>query len=1074
MRPRTARARAHHPARHVARPTALLLALVRRARWLWLDGFEARWTALRERVRAWRAARWAAVAERPQFETLEPKLLLSADLMPLDHAVPQSVVRQIEVATPSSALETANMERAMAVASVAPTVTVTGPGTGALVAQGGGYLLQLSGTTAATGVSLGSANQVLLTGITANSAVGTLNLANADLQGQASFAAGVAGLTLGQVRQSTVSVVGGTDFVFKAGAISDSRVSAPTANVATSVASWTGSSRLESAGLKTLTVTGDMTAEVFLSGMSTGYTLGAVQVGSAIGGGLWSIHGRANSISAGSTAAAWRMNISSTLVQLVVKGDASGDIALAGLQLLQVGGSVRGLHLLVGANLGDDAALGGSGANADSFQAGTLARLRIGGDLIDSSIFISVDPVNGVFGDGNDRQLGKAVQRLQEVTVGGQLLGSSRVIAPMFPTTVKVGGVNVDPATLPQFGSVPPDTVAPVLVSFGLDPSSDTGVVGDNRTTANIVALVGITEAGAALSLRRSGSSTVVASTTAGTDGSFHFSGLALALGANGFDLSVADAARNTTSGSLSITREVPPDTLAPTLIAALVNDTGVNGNDGVTSDPRIGGIATDDVGVVLLQAALDVSGSAVFSDVTASLGTGGTFTLSAAQLATLAGGTLAQGAHTLRLRASDAAGNPTTVDVAFTLDTQAPAIAAFVLAAGSDTGTLGDNTTSANPVALSGTAEAGASLVLRAAGSAGVLGTATAAVDGSYNFAGIALTLGANAFELTATDRAGNTALAALTVTRQAAGATDTTPPTLSAALVNDTGMSSSDGLTNDPMIAGQALDDTAAMRLLAALDGGGSPTFVDLSTRLQADGRFTINKAALDALAGGTLGNGAHTLRLVAQDAAGNSSSPLDVVFTFDNQAPTGASFGIASVDALAGNDAQTGAGVVTLQGTAEAGATVTLVSQGLLSTASGAGSFQLPNVALATGDNSITLTVTDAAGNSQTVTRTLTRVQTTQSDAVLDWVSIALNSIQLDVTDPPIATRVLALQSIAVYDALAAIQGTPAFLVQQSISGSVDAQAAAAEAAYRVLYQLSPAQRAALDAKLVTSLS
>ena len=408
MRPRTTHA--HRPARRVARPGALLLALVRRARWLWLGWFEARWTALRERAHAWRAARRATPAERPQFETLEPKLLLSADLMPLDQAVPQTVVRQIEVATPTRALETANMMRAMAVASVAPTVAVTGPGTGALVAQGGGYLLQLSGTTAATGVSLSSATQVLLTGITANSAVGTLNLANADLQGSASFAAGVAGLTLGQVRQSTLSVAGGTDFVFKAGAVSDSRVSAPSANVAATVASWTGSSRLEGAGLKTLAVTGDMTADVFLSGMSTGYTLGAVQAGGAIGGGLWSIHGRANSISAGNTAAAWRMNISSTLVQLVVKGDASGDIALAGLQLLQVGGSVRGLHLLVGANLGDDAALGGSGANADSFRAGTLARLRIGGDLIDSSIFISVDPVNGVFGDGNDRQLGQAVQ----------------------------------------------------------------------------------------------------------------------------------------------------------------------------------------------------------------------------------------------------------------------------------------------------------------------------------------------------------------------------------------------------------------------------------------------------------------------------------------------------------------------------------------------------------------------------------------------------------------------------------------------------------------------------------------
>ena len=48
----------------------------------------------------------------------------------------------------------------------------------------------------------------------------------------------------------------------------------------------------------------------------------------------------------------------------------------------------------MGANLGDDAALGGSGANADSFRAGTLAKVRIGGSLIDSRLLAGLDPVN--------------------------------------------------------------------------------------------------------------------------------------------------------------------------------------------------------------------------------------------------------------------------------------------------------------------------------------------------------------------------------------------------------------------------------------------------------------------------------------------------------------------------------------------------------------------------------------------------------------------------------------------------------------------------------------------------------
>ena len=56
-------------------------------------------------------------------------------------------------------------------------------------------------------------------------------------------------------------------------------------------------------------------------------------------------------------------------------------------------------------------------------------------------------------------------------------------------------------------------------------------------------------------------------------------------------------------------------------------------------------------------------------------------------------------------------------------------------------------------------------------------------------------------------------------------------------------------------------------------------------------------------------------------------------------------------------------------------------------------------------------------------------------TQADAVLTWTNVTLQAIQRDVTDPPVATRILAIESLAVYDTLAAIQGTPAFLVQST---------------------------------------
>ena len=52
--------------------------------------------------------------------------------------------------------------------------------------------------------------------------------------------------------------------------------------------------------------------------------------------------------------------------------------------------------------------------------------------------------------------------------------------------------------------------------------------------------------------------------------------------------------------------------------------------------------------------------------------------------------------------------------------------------------------------------------------------------------------------------------------------------------------------------------------------------------------DGTFTLDAAALDALAGGTLADGPHTLHLLAVDGQGNPSGIVDVSFVLDRQAP------------------------------------------------------------------------------------------------------------------------------------------------------------------------------------------
>ncbi len=90
-----------------------------------------------------------------------------------------------------------------------------------------------------------------------------------------------------------------------------------------------------------------------------------------------------------------------------------------------------------------------------------------------------------------------------------------------------------------------------------------------------------------------------------------------------------------------------------------------------------------------------------------------GTFALTPALLDTLAGGKLADGSRTLHLVAADNAGNASSFDLSFTLDTTPPAEPVFDLAPASDTDPPGDHATTAALVILQGTTEANARVKL-------------------------------------------------------------------------------------------------------------------------------------------------------------------------------------------------------------------------------------------------------------------------------------------------------------------------------------------------------------------------
>jgi hypothetical protein len=90
---------------------------------------------------------------------------------------------------------------------------------------------------------------------------------------------------------------------------------------------------------------------------------------------------------------------------------------------------------------------------------------------------------------------------------------------------------------------------------------------------------------------------------------------------------------------------------------------------------------------------------------------------------------------------------------------------------------------------------------------------------------------------------------------------------------------------------------------------------------------------------------------------------------------------------------------------------------------------------------------------------------------ASVVLEWNQHALDAIQVTAATPPYASQALALESLAVFDVLNAIRGTPGYLVDLDAPHRISATAAVA--AERILSDTFPDQKATFAAELTKSL-
>ncbi|MGC8863548.1 MAG: Ig-like domain-containing protein, partial [Armatimonadota bacterium] len=223
-----------------------------------------------------------------------------------------------------------------------------------------------------------------------------------------------------------------------------------------------------------------------------------------------------------------------------------------------------------------------------------------------------------------------------------------------------------------------------------------------------------------------------------------------------------------------------------------------------------------------------------------------------------------------------------------------------------------------------------------------------------NWTAVGIQLKAGDNVLTFTARDATGNTESVQLTVTL-----TDTTPPTI--AITDPTEDDSYLTSAAVVSISGTASDDVEVVGVTWSSDSGGSGN-CDGSTSWTADGI--------------ALAMGPNVITVTAVDGAGNEASDTIVITRTDGTPPT-----VVITSPTSTPTYSTAAGTLSISGTADDDVGVVSVTwsnnRGGSGTCSGTASWSASGIALAIGENVITVRATDAAGNSGTDTLTVTRV-------------------------------------------------------------------------------------------------
>ncbi|WP_137167923.1 Ig-like domain-containing protein [Salinimonas lutimaris] len=493
------------------------------------------------------------------------------------------------------------------------------------------------------------------------------------------------------------------------------------------------------------------------------------------------------------------------------------------------------------------------------------------------------------------------------------------------PDTVAEGDFTADIVATDEAGNTTTDTLAGTFDNTAPQITIDT--TGDSNGDNTVVTGSSDLPAGSEVSIivTDSQGNEQVFTTEVQPDGSFAATVPALPEG----DATIIAEAQDSAGNNSSVSTEITVDNTAPVITVDPIDSSNnltpaISGNSDLPAGDVVSIVITDSLGN---QQTLE---AVVQQD--------GTFSVEVAN-------TLPDGEFTVEVTATDAAGNTATSQITGgAIDTTAPELTLDPQTSGNDTTPIISGSSNLPP---------GSTVTLSVTDSTGNTQTFTATVSDAGTFSAevpAALAEGQYSVSAQATDEAGNTSSA-----QSDSASIDTTAPqlTLNDPLLDENGQVTLSGETNLP--AGSTVE-------LTVTDSAGNVQVI--SATVQADGTFSTQLPL-------ALASGEYTISAQASDEAGNTTNSS----TTATQADSGNTDpGAGNGDGNAGDSGNNGESGVSGGDNTDPGAQPTLVIDLNPLASTNIAQPVLEGSTNAVAGSTVTLTLTDSAGNTQSLTATV----------------------------------------------------------------------------------------------------